>query len=378
MGIEQISVPNIDPKLPQGGLLKRSEAVNLIQESIGGTEYKQQVSARVTKVYVHEKELPKRRRNDGVITRAWNRYGNIDVVINHNEEEIKNIGPLCSHFNCMPLVDEEVLLVDHDGQIFYSFPLNRMGKVNSNRTKRINGEKDVFEPTTFYARPLAVKPGDTVFQGRFGNYMAMTSDVERNGKPAYPKIVIGNNQDRDLVQIDHKNHDKSFPHFHNQNSIGSSIQMTSGPLPNGIQVAAVETDMEEFFDSAGDCITINSDRIIQNTKAGDLSLHSSDDISLTAIDSVNIVGLKKICIGKTDGQSPIVKGTEMKNLLMDLFNAIEGFCGFMEARPNPEQVAVTHIQMSTAVQELKSKVAGIKSNYLVDDPILFSKKVYAE
>ena len=60
---------------------------------------------------------------------------------------------MCSHFNCMPLVDEEVLLVDHDGQIFYSFPSNRMGKVNSNRTKRINGEKDVFEPTPFYARP---------------------------------------------------------------------------------------------------------------------------------------------------------------------------------------------------------------------------------
>mgnify|MGYP001242416304 CR=1 FL=1 len=35
-----------------------------IQEQIGGAEYKQHVSARVTKVYVHEKDLPKRRRKD--------------------------------------------------------------------------------------------------------------------------------------------------------------------------------------------------------------------------------------------------------------------------------------------------------------------------
>jgi hypothetical protein len=378
MGIEQISVPNIDPKLPQGGLLKRSEAVNLIQESIGGTEYKQQVSARVTKVYVHEKELPKRRRNDGVITRAWNRYGNIDVVINHNEEEIRNIGPLCSHFNCMPLVDEEVTLVDHDGQIFYSFPLNRMGKVNSNRTKRIVGEKDVFEPTTYYARPVAISPGDTVFQGRFGNYIKMTSEPERNGKPAYPKIVIGNNQDRDMIQVEHKNYDKSFPHFHNPNSIGSCIEITSGPLPNSLQPSAVEKDMEEFYDSAGDCITVTSDRIIMNTKEGDISLHSPEDINLTSIEAVNIVGLKKVCIGKTDGQNPIVKGNEMKNFLMELLSTFEGFCATMEKRPNPEKVEVTHIQMGAAVEEMRGKIEAIKKNYIVDNPILFSKKVYAE
>ena len=156
MGIEQTKVPNVNPSEPLSGLLKRNEALSLIQEQISGTEYKQHVSARVTKVYVHEKDLPKRRRNDGVITRAWNFFGKVDVVINHNGQVIEGVGPMCSHFNCMPLVDEEVVLVDHDGQIFYSFPLNRMSKVNHNRKRKIRGEKDVFEPTTFYARPLAV------------------------------------------------------------------------------------------------------------------------------------------------------------------------------------------------------------------------------
>ena len=70
-----------------------------------------------------------------------------------------------------------------------------------------------------------------------------------------------------------------------------------------------------------------------NSKEGDISLHSSDDITFTSIDSVNIVGLKEFHIGRTDSVDPIVKGTPIKNMLMELFGAIEGFCGTMEVRP---------------------------------------------
>ena len=377
MGIEQTKIPNIPPSSPKTGLLKRNEALTLIQEQISGTEYKQHVSARVTKVFVHEKDLPKRRRKDGVVTRAWNYFGRVDVVINHNGQEIKGVGPLCSHFNCMPLVDEEVVLVDHDGQIFYSFPLNRMGKVNHNRTKRILGEKDVFEPTTFYARALASKPGDSTFQGRFGNYVNLTSEKERNGKPAYPMVVIGNNMDRDLIQVQHKNYDANFHHFHNVNTVGSCIEMTSSPLPAGIQVSALETDMKETFDTGGDLITITSDSIIMNSKEGDISLHSSDDITLTSIDSVNIVGLGRVSLGATDSVQPIVKGPKLKDCLLELFGAMEGFCGTMEQRPDAEEVNVTHIQLGAAVEELKGKVKTIKEKYLDNESIL-SNKVFSE
>ena len=115
-----------------------------------------------------------------------------------------------------------------------------------------------------------------------------------------------------------------------------------------------------------------------NTKEGDISLHSPEDINLTSIEAVNIVGLKKVCIGKTDGQNPIVKGNEMKNFLMELLSTFEGFCATMEKRPNPEKVEVTHIQMGAAVEEMRGKIEAIKKNYIVDNPILFSKKVYAE
>tara|TARA_R100000030_G_scaffold28048_1_gene20536 strand:- start:81 stop:1214 length:1134 start_codon:yes stop_codon:yes gene_type:complete len=377
MGIEQTKIPNAPTSDPVRGIPTREETISLIQEQIGGAEYKQHVTARVTKVYVHEKDLPKRRRADGVITRAWNYYGRIDVVINHSGREIFNIGPMCSHFNCQPLVDEEVVLVDHDGQIFYSFPLNKMGKVNHNRARKVTGEKDVFEPTTFYARPLAIGPGDSTFQGRFGNYINLTSEPERNGKPAFPKLVIGNNMDKDLIQVEHKNYDKSFHHFHNTNTAGSCIEMTSSPLPASIQPSAIESDMTETFDSAGDCITITSDRLIMNSKLGDISLHSSDDINMTSIDSVNIVGLDRVSLGKTDSVNPILKGTESKELLLKLVSAVDQFCTTLGERPSAEEINVTHTHIQPAIDELKFQMTQIKEQF-IDNGKILSKKVFSE
>ena len=71
-----------------------------------------------------------------VLRRKVGVFGRLDVVLNHNKKKIKGVGPMCSHFNCLFLVDEEVVLVDAQWTNIYSFPLNRMGKVNHNRTKR--------------------------------------------------------------------------------------------------------------------------------------------------------------------------------------------------------------------------------------------------
>ena len=103
--------------------------------------------------------------------------------------------------------------------------------------------------------------------------------------------------------------------------------MTSSPLPAGIQVSALETDMKDAFDTGGDLITITSDSIIKNSREGNISLHSSDDITLTSIDSVNIVGLGRVSLGATDSVQPLVKGPKLKNCLLELFGAMEGFCG---------------------------------------------------
>ena len=151
--------------------------------------------------------------------------------------------------------------------------------------------------------------------------------------------------------------------------------MTSSPLPAGIQVSALETDMKDSFDTGGDLITITSDSIIMNSKEGNISLHSSDDITLTSIDSVNIVGLgTEFLLVLLILFEPIVKGPKLKNCLLELFGAMEGFCGTMEQRSDAEEVNVTHSNW-TAVEELKGKVEQ-KEKYLDNESILSNKSFF--
>ena len=370
--IAEKKIANSPPPQKKSGLITYEEAVELIQSMMQMNDYNQSVSGRVVKVYSNQSDLPERTRKDGVNTYAWEMHGNIDVKLNHNGKVLQNIGPMCSHFNCMPLIDEEVSLVEYDGQIFYSFPLNRMGGVNHNRLEKIIGEEEVFESTTYFARPIFSFHGDTTIQGRFGNYMMFTSEPEVNGYRAYPKIVIGNNQDKDTVQTGHKNYDKKFPHFHNINTVGSSIEMTSSPASADIEPATMELEQEEFFDTTGDAITITSDTLIFNSN--DMTyIQSGNDINITAQDEINIATIEgRVSLGKTDSQSPIVRGTEMRNFVNELLLSLDGFCNTLEAFEGDGAA-----QIQSAASSLKKSVVSMGTKYIEEEK-LFSKKVYSE
>ena len=90
-----------------------------------------------------------------------------------------------------------------------------------------------------------------------------------------------------------------------------------------------------------------------NSKEGDISLHSSDDINMTSIESVNIVGLDRVSLGKTDSVNPILKGTESKELLLKLVSAVDQFCTTLGERPSAEEINVTHTHIQPAIDELK-------------------------
>ncbi len=374
MSIAEVRAGNKLSQKKKPGLISHNQAIELIRSMQSDVEYKQHVTGRVVKVYSDQLHLPKRTRKDGVDTYAWEMHGNIDVKLNYNQDLISNVGPMCSHFNCMPLIDEEVVLVEHDGQVFYDFPLNRMGKVNHNRVDKVVGEEQVFESLTYMARPVMAKHGDTTIQGRFGNYMMFTSEAEVNGYRAYPKIVIGNNQDKDTFQVGHKNFDKNFPHFHNPNSVGSVIEMTSNPQQTELEPSVLETEQEEFFDTTGDTITISSDTIHLNANhPGSMYVTSANDINITAIDEINIATIGgKVSLGKTDSQSPIVRGTDMRNFVNDLLLNIEGFCNTLEAFEGNGSA-----QVQSAAASLRAGIVSMGKKY-IDEESLFSKTVYSE
>ena len=87
-------LPNKNTVERKSGFISHTDAVNLVRDLQRESEYKQQVTARVTKVYTSQFDLPILTRNDGVDTPAWNMFGKIDVELNHNGKVINNIGLL--------------------------------------------------------------------------------------------------------------------------------------------------------------------------------------------------------------------------------------------------------------------------------------------
>ena len=262
----------VSPDLPtpirdKSGLVSYDQMIAYVNSVSKTSEFYELVEARVTKIYRVEDDLDIIVKPNGDKTRDWNQIGTLDAIMIHNGEEIKGVQPLCSHFNCAPLSDEKVIISEYSGRYYYSFPLASMGKVDNNREKIVVGESLVFPKLTFLNRPLFTGPGDTTIQGRYGNYMNFGGDIEENGLPSFPYIIIGNNQSSDTIQNGLKIKDSMFPHYHDINSIGSSITLRSSDVKAGI-VKSYDDGEEDFLQ--GDLIIINSDEILFNTKQDDI------------------------------------------------------------------------------------------------------------
>ena len=319
------------PERANTGLVNYDQMVAYVQSAVQSSQFYELVEARVQKVYRLESDLDIVVKRSGDETKNWKQLGTIDVKMIHNNELVRNVQPLCSHFNCEPLVDEKVIISEYSGRYYYSFPLATMRKVDHNRETKPVGESQVFPALTFMNRSLFSGPGDTTIQGRFGNYINLGADVESNGFPAYPSIVIGNNQSADEVQNELKKQDENFPHYHDVNSIGSSITLRSTPSKSSI-IKGHDNKEGDFL--RGNLITINSDEILLNTKANDIELSSAAHLNLGANENVNISSNKgKINIGTPDSttsQSPAVRYSELKPWLARLITNINVVFGLIE------------------------------------------------
>ena len=136
----------------------------------------------------------------------------------------------------------------------------------------------------------------------------------------------------------------------------------------------LEEAQEEFFDTTGDTITISSDTIhINSNSPGSMYVTSGDSISMTAMDEINVATIGgRVNLGSSDTQSPIVKGTAMRNFVNDLLINIEGFCNTLAAFEGEGSA-----QVQTAADSLKAGITSMSKKYIQEEN-LFSKKVYSE
>lgn len=370
----QIIPEFLEPQRDSNGVVREEDMIDHVNSMATAGEFYELVEARVLRIYQLESDLDIIEKPNGEQTRDWKKLGTIDAVMIHNGEIVRGIQPLCSHFNCKPLKDERVILSEYSGRYYYSFPLASLGKVDHNREFKHKGEDQVFPALTFLNRPLVSGPGDTTIQGRFGNYINFGGDVDNNGKPAYPSIVIGNNQSADSAQNTLKRNDHNFPHIHNINSIGSSITLRSSPNKSSIQLS-YDDRVPKFME--GDSIFLNSDELIMNAKSDDIVLTANDNINIGSNDNIYITtgdrnGKGEIKIGTKDPTTttqPVVRGDDLVELLEALFEVLKDHIDKLEN----ESPGVSALRTRSKDKfNIRNKLNKLKENYFSK---ILSKKV---
>jgi len=250
------------------GIPSYSKISRLLKEIIRGTQYDffEAEAFEVKEVILNEPL------NRGSVTGTF--------INNPNQEILGDIVlPLTPNITQIPLIGEHVVVVEYNGQHYYTSIINRKNSPNENSIPGVAG--NYVENTKFgetFERKgvnhIQVNEGDIVFEGRFGHSIKFGSErVKQNNKTEQKpqiKIVAGH---RDTTE----NIDKD----------DSSIYLLGG-------LGIAENDDKK--------IQIKSNSIFINGKNINLN---SDNIKLG-----------------NDAEQPVVKGDELVKLLDRIVQAI--------------------------------------------------------
>ena len=351
------------------GFLTYSDAYQLIKENIDeAIEFYELEPAIVTEVLLDPNDFPKKDTPSGngkmpdysylgTIRARFVESQDVGDVI---DDYIK---PLSPHMVAYPLIGEVVNIAKHGNQMYYYQPLNMRNHVNMNVANNVSTDPKVTAQTTEFKRNLLSEYGDVVINGRFGNGIKFGSDPFYQ----YPDIKITNRQSVPPQKIQ----DEHYPHLQNINADGSSIFITSGPArETDVLIPAVQTlTTPDILD--GDMITINSDRLVFNTKETDIHMFSSRNLNLAAKDEINLeLGLEsiggRITLGDAESTNPMVLGNQLQDLFEKLFTSLQSFT-------NSVSNATGIAEVGDAAKVMLDEVQNMKSNIL---PSILSDTVY--
>jgi len=232
--------------------------------------------------------------------------------INNPDQEILGgvVKPLMPNILQVPVVGEHVVVVEYNGQHFYTSIINRKGSVNENS---IPGASGTYEKNTKYgetferrdAKQLEIGEGCILYQGRFGQ------SIHFDGHDNKPSILIRNNIDRGNDSIVSENIDTD----------DSSIYLTS----NGLRGKRFDDQQIE-----GKKVLIKSDGIF--IKGSDIRLGTAVENNL----------------------QPVVKGDDLLDLFEDLISALENTTFIGVAPGSPTTPAVNVVQFTNLRTKLKN------------------------
>lgn len=175
--------------------------------------------------------------------------------INNPDQEILGgvVKPLMPNILQVPVVGEHVVVVEYNGQHFYTSIINRKGSVNENS---IPGASGIYEKNTKYGetferrnvKPLEITEGSILWEGRFGQSIHFGNN---NLKPVI-KIVAGNRGTTENLNVDDSSIYLSGASSDNPNDGTKKIQIKS----------------DDIFINSRNNVFIEGEEIILNAKSG--------------------------------------------------------------------------------------------------------------
>ena len=127
-----------------------------------------------------------------ILNEPLNRGSVRGTFINNPNQEVDVVKPLMPNIVAVPVIGEHVVVIEYNGQHYYTSIINRKGSVNENS---IPGAAGNYKKNTKYGekferkdvKPLELSEGCVLFEGRFGQSIHFGSDKQ---KPQI-KIVAG-------------------------------------------------------------------------------------------------------------------------------------------------------------------------------------------
>ena len=352
-----------------GGFVTYNDAYQLIKDNIDeAIEFYELEPAIVTKVFLDPKDFPKKDTPTGNSKMPDYSYlGTVRARFVESQDvgdEIDDyIKPLSPHMVAYPLIGEVVNIAKHGNQMYYYQPLNMRNHVNMNVANNVPTDPKVTAQTTEHNRNLLSEYGDVVINGRFGNGIKFGSDPFYQ----YPDIKITNRQSVPPQKIQ----DEHYPHLQNINADGSSIFITSGPARevDALIPSTINLTTPDVLD--GDMITLNSDRLVFNSKETDIHMFANRNLNLSANEEINLeLGVNaiggRITLGDAESTNPMVLGNQLEDLFEKLLSSLSSFSNSTSGATGVSEIA-------DAGEILKKDIEDISINML---PQILSDTVY--
>ena len=347
-----------------GGFLTYDDAYQLIQDNIDeAVEFYELEPAVVIQVLLDPSDLPKTGAPGGGQMPDYSLLGTIRARFvesqNENDSIEGYIKPLSPHIVTYPLVGEVVNIAKHGKQMYYYQPLNMGNNVNMNIAGGETTDSKITAHTTEHNRTILGEYGDVVMNGRFGQGIKFGSDPYYQ----YPEIKITNRQS----VPPQKAKNAHYPHLQNINADGSSIFITSGPARevDALIPSTLTLTTPDVLD--GDMITLNSDRLVFNSKGTDIHMFANRNLNLSANEEINLeLGVNafggRITLGDAESTNPMVLGNQLEDLFEKLFSSLNSFSNAISNATGVAEVGDAANVMKTEMEKMKTDLPQILSD----------------